>query len=354
MRIRLTRRGFTLIELLVVIAIIAILIGLLLPAVQKVREAAARVSCQNNLKQIGIAFHGYHAANEVFPPAYIVQGSLDRAGLMSGHLRVNPGGTAVSWGTQLLPHLEQDNLFNQYRMNDFYFNQTAVIKTPLKVFRCPATPVANASYTQHFAFELIDSSLAALDSDNPQYLVDYTAAVSDYSTIDGLSSGVAGSLSYPAGTDNKVGVLGTSQYLSVNPSTFSDPNNVAVPLLSGEVATYGQKRPITSISDGTTNTVLVVEVGGRPDKYQQGKLVQTGTLKGSGWGDPFNRFSLHANCGNQVINCDNDGSIYSFHTSGANVLLADGSVRYMSQSTSLRTIAALVTYTGGETPGSDF
>src|SRR5213596_1038125 len=103
---RLLYRGFTLIELLVVIAIIAILIGLLVPAVQKVREAAARTQCQNNLKQIGLALHNCHDAYGYFPPAF---GAFPQGG--KNNTASDTSGTAATWMMYILSFIEQDNLW---------------------------------------------------------------------------------------------------------------------------------------------------------------------------------------------------------------------------------------------------
>jgi prepilin-type N-terminal cleavage/methylation domain-containing protein/prepilin-type processing-associated H-X9-DG protein len=130
------RRGFTLIELLVVIAIIAVLIGLLLPAVQKVREAAARTQCINNLKQIGLAMHNYYDSYGNFPPGNY----QPYQSKVSKDFYICYG----NWALYLLPYVEQGNLYNMYDFSQLTYVTTgnnAVVKaTPLKVYSCPSDP----------------------------------------------------------------------------------------------------------------------------------------------------------------------------------------------------------------------
>src|SRR5258708_7018439 len=152
-RIRFRRVGFTLIELLVVIAIIAVLIGLLLPAVQKVREAAARMKCTNNLKQIGLALHNYHDTMKVFPPGY-VDGNTNPNSTPDNDL-----GPGWGWASFLLPYLEQGNVYNQINFSQGVGigSNVAISLLPLPMFQCPSDglqdpfPVYDSSFTSPIA-----------------------------------------------------------------------------------------------------------------------------------------------------------------------------------------------------------
>lgn len=117
---RYTRRGFTLIELLVVISIISVMIGMLLPAVQKAREAASRISCANNLKQIGLAMHNRHDTEGTLPPSRLQRGM-------------------ATWAVLILPYLEQDNLYRQWILGRTYVEQNDIARrTSFKGFFCPS------------------------------------------------------------------------------------------------------------------------------------------------------------------------------------------------------------------------
>ena len=137
------RRGFTLIELLVVIAIIAVLISLLLPAVQQAREAARRTQCRSNLKQIGLALHNYHDQYQVFPPGNGLSSQSPDAGY-SVDLTTTNRAAAYGWATYILPQLDQANLYNQLGVSNLelcLLMQQATLRpltqTVLRVYRCP-------------------------------------------------------------------------------------------------------------------------------------------------------------------------------------------------------------------------
>jgi len=131
------RRGFTLIELLVVIAIIAILISLLLPAVQQAREAARRIQCKNNLKQIGLALHNYHDAHKSFPPFFI-----SRTGNPS---RIADADKGANWLVFLLPFVDQQNLYDSWDF-DIPANQNDGRSAPLSMYKCPSDPQSDADH----------------------------------------------------------------------------------------------------------------------------------------------------------------------------------------------------------------
>jgi prepilin-type N-terminal cleavage/methylation domain-containing protein len=125
LRSRGSRQGFTLIELLVVIAVISVLVGMLLPAVQKAREAAARISCANNLKQIGLALHLHHNDHDRLPPSRL-------------------GGARATWAVLILPYLEQDNLYRRWDLAQPYYAQPEVARaTPVKGYFCPSRRTAS-------------------------------------------------------------------------------------------------------------------------------------------------------------------------------------------------------------------
>ena len=327
---RAKKTGFTLVELLVVIAIIGILIGMLLPAVQAVREAASRATCLNNMRQLGLALHNYESAHMAFPPSRLVPDDLAIPSSATNHSGAQSA--FQSWSTLILPFVEQGNLADQYDFNQAWFDQDnsnnySVIATQVNLFKCPSSPVA--------------------DGTDPYHCVG--AAAGDYGSI------------------NEVKKKVYTQVLGV-----SDPGVAA---RSGLLSKF-KENPIAGASDGTSNTLFVAECAGQPEVYIAGgkmsmaefasygddKVVDfNGTLcpaDGTGWADPDCGFSINGatntgldKYGPRMINAINVSEAYSFHTGGANFAMADGSTHFISDSIEAQTFVGLCTRAGGEVNG---
>lgn len=292
------RLGFTLVELLVVIAIIGILVGLLLPAVQAAREAARRMQCTNNLKQIGLALHNYHDVYKKFP--------------YGSYLDKSAGGNTNSqwaWSVMLLPYIEQSAMFNQLNVGPNYFEQAAndpirlaFLKTPLAAFICPSDEESGVNRNRPFLKKAAGGLCLGM-----RLAVDVEFAKSNYMGCNGNrdNDGI-----FDSGANRIIG--------------FRD------------------------ITDGTSNTIIV---GERRSKRYPNQTVAQGPWAGIWAGQELTcngltniwcllgktEFKMNSGKHSDVAGSTTatDQPLIAFgsqHTGGANFVLADGSVRFISES----------------------
>jgi prepilin-type N-terminal cleavage/methylation domain-containing protein/prepilin-type processing-associated H-X9-DG protein len=374
------RRGFTLIELLVVIAIIGILIALLLPAVQKVREAANRLKCQNNLKQIGLAAHNFESTNSYFPPWI---GSVNINGRV--------GSNHASPQALLLPYIEQSNKYNQFNFNYLTWNDTVPKDSKNNPLDEPPMPRIN---------------LPARTQDISIYLCPSDAS-STIRPADWADDGDNDPSKYPEGRLNYLGCIGTTSSMEPTPSdtpggsnsaTWNKGAGIFATSWSGQQVLKGT--PISGVIDGTSNTAMFSEVMRTTEGWPHISNTRTNTsvilalptivdasydtdgrvappcASGAEWnstvsyaGLEFER-SLYAvtfynhtlppnwnrltASGNQQYNCGDTSITYfhvspsSHHAGGVNVCFADGSVHFISDNIDFATWQALGSKAGNE------
>jgi len=308
MRSESNRQGFSLVELLVVIAIIAVLIGLLLPAVQQAREAAYRTTCENNLKQIGLAMHNYQIANGTLPPSRLGQGY-------------------ASWCVLILPYVEQAPLYGQWNLDELYYVQQPVaITTALKIFNCPTRR---------------GIPMLSISGDSPReaslglpMTLEVPGALGDYASNGGQ---YAGSIVDAPACDGALCMLNAT-------------------------STTNTGAPLTSFTDGTSSTFLVGEKHVPLSKFGMGGSLGDGAIFNGDWERSFSRIAgtnnatppsapaptFNLGLGPWDVSGPYHCKFGSYHPGICQFAFADGHVEAVSTNININTLQALATINLGE------
>jgi prepilin-type N-terminal cleavage/methylation domain-containing protein/prepilin-type processing-associated H-X9-DG protein len=337
-----TRRGFTLIELLVVIAIIAVLIALLLPAVQAAREAARRIQCVNNMKQIGLAIANYESSIGCIVPGYISSSvPLSQFGV-SGYnpdLQTNDNGPGWGWLALLLPHAEQTPLYNAINVNlpTWVADNGTVVLVQINIFNCPSANNPTPTCM------MVDAKMNLLPVAN-QYFAranyQYNMGWNDTSIT-------------PANTNYDDPVKGCNGpiYRNSRITYAAVTDGLSNTVVAGEKTPYLADATWVGIIPGyrhfAYNAFASAGTGGLDVNYDYPGAILAAHSGPSLYEDPMVIHPPNSPLGHT-------DEMYSLHPGGANVLMGDGSVHFIKQSINLRTWQALSSRAVGEVISGDY